>query len=319
VADATGAERQFVVFNLADEMYGVDISAVREIIQYQSPVSVPSAPAAVSGIINLRGTIVGVVDLRKLLGLPQSPISNETRIVVADSEGESLGMVVDAVAEVVRVRSDQIEPAPSVVTSRDSGYVGGIVHVGDKLMIALDLQHTLTAEAVRSAVVHAASASAAVAEPAREVDASPAPTLSDLDIDLLEQTFELVKPRGSEIVDYFYTRLFKQYPGVIPLFDKADMQEQRGKLLGAIALVVSTLRKPEALVPALQQLGIKHVGYGAEPAHYDAVGGILLESLAHVAGSAWTKQIEAAWAAAYTVAANVMRDSAAAYEQQLAA
>jgi chemotaxis signal transduction protein/hemoglobin-like flavoprotein len=315
MAGGTDVERQFVVFNLADEMYGVDISAVREIIQYQSPVSVPSAPAAVSGIINLRGTIVGVVDLRKLLGLPQAAISNETRIVVAESEGESLGMVVDAVAEVVRVRGDQIERPPAVATGT-SGYVGGIVHVADRLMIALDLQHTLTAEAVRSAVVHA-EAAAVAATPAQEE--APAPTLADLDIDLLEQTFELVKPRGAELVDYFYTTLFQRYPGVIPLFGKADMQEQRGKLLSAIALVVATLRKPEALVPALQQLGIKHVGYGAEPAHYDAVGGVLLESLAHIAGSAWTPQIEAAWAAAYTVAANVMRESAVSYEQQLAA
>jgi hemoglobin-like flavoprotein len=228
-------------------------------------------------------------------------------------------MVVDAVTEVVRVGADRMEPPPALIGKQQASGLGGIVRVDKGLLLVLDLQKTLAVEAVRSALV-------STAEPSAAPEVSPiAPTepttttLADLNIDLLERTFELVKPHAAELVDYFYTRLFEAHPGVIPLFANANMQEQRGKLLSAIVLVVTSLRKPDQLVPALQQLGIKHIGYGAEPAHYDAVGAILLESLAHVAGDAWTEEVASAWTAAYTVAANVMRDAAAEHAEELAA
>ena len=85
---ATGTlERQLVVFDLAGEAYGVEIQAVREIIRHQTPTVVPSAPAAVDGVINLRDSVIPVVDLRKLLGLIIQPVSSRTRIAVVDIRG----------------------------------------------------------------------------------------------------------------------------------------------------------------------------------------------------------------------------------------
>lgn len=304
-ASSSAAERQFVVFNLASEVYGLDITDVREIIPYQPPAAVPSAPAAVSGIINLRGSVVGVINLRHVLGLPPGAVTDDTRIVVVDRDGDSVGMVVDSVTEVVRTRADQIEAAPTLVTASGSSFVRSIVQVDGRLMIALDLEATLAPEALEAAP------DGRVIRAEAFVPVMPSrPGLADLDVELLEQTFALLKPRGQEIVDFFYDRLFELHPAVIPLFARADMHDQRGKLLAAIALVVANLRRPDALVPALQELGVRHIAYGAQPAHYDAVGGVLLEALAHVAGDAWTPAIEAAWGAAYAVAADVMVEAA---------
>lgn len=132
------------------------------------------------------------------------------------------------------------------------------------------------------------------------------PSLGDLNISLLETTFEAVKPRGSELVDHFYTTLFEQHPEVVPMFADADMQEQRRMLLSALALVVGNLRNPDALVPAVQALGTKHHGWGVQPEHYAVVGATLLGSLEHIAGDAWTPEIEQAWSDAYTVVADSM-------------
>lgn len=137
-------------------------------------------------------------------------------------------------------------------------------------------------------------------------DTAERPGLGDLNIALLETTFEAVKPRGAELVDHFYTSLFEQHPEVIPMFANANMQEQRGKLLSALALVVANLRHPDALVPAVQGLGTKHHGWGVQPEHYAIVGATLLGSLAHIAGDAWTPAIEEAWSDAYTVIADAM-------------
>jgi len=134
----------------------------------------------------------------------------------------------------------------------------------------------------------------------------PQPTLADLNIGLLEATFEAVKPRGAELTAHFYEQLFTQHPAVMPLFANVKIEEQQGKLLSALALVVANLRHPDVLVPALQTLGKRHVNYGALAPHYDAVGGVLLGSLAYIAGSAWSPEAAKAWGDAYAVAAGVM-------------
>lgn len=311
-------EQQVVVFDLAGERYGVNIHSVREIIRYQSVTAIPNAPASVSGIINLRGAVVPVVDLRRRLGAPLRPLGEETRIVVVETDGTLVGLIVDAVAEVLRLAASAIEPPPPAIRNAANAYVCGIARVGQTLTILLDLDGALSAEALArfSDEVRArGGAHAAATAPASAPSAAPAaPTLADLDIDLLEATFDAVKPRATELVEYFYEQLFAQYPAVVPLFQRADMQEQRGKLLSAIALVVASLRQPDALVPALQALGERHAGYGAQPAHYPAVGGVLLQALAYIAGDAWTAEAARAWADAYTVVANVMMEAAAASE-----
>jgi hemoglobin-like flavoprotein len=136
-----------------------------------------------------------------------------------------------------------------------------------------------------------------------------------LDIDTLETSFDLIAPRGDELMDEFYARLFEAAPSVRPLFAK-DMSKQKTMLLSALVLVRNSLRDLDRLMPKLRALGARHVAYGAEPAHYAVVGMVLLEAMAAVAGEPWTPEIERAWGDAYGVIADVMIDGA--NEAQLA-
>ncbi len=137
-------ERQLVVFDLARESYGVDIIAVQSIIRMQPITKVPRTMEFVEGVINLRGTVIPVVDLRKRFGLTATEETKDSRIVVVDISGQEVGMVVDAVTEVLRISSDSIEPPSSVITSADSAYLLGIAKIMDKLVILLDLEEVFT-------------------------------------------------------------------------------------------------------------------------------------------------------------------------------
>lgn len=133
------AERQLVVFDLAGEVYGVNIGTVREIIRMQDITHVPNAPDYVEGVINLRSRIIPIVDLRKRFGVTTNEITPESRIVVVDIAGEDIGMMVDAVREVLRISEGSIEAASSIVTTSDSYYIQGIANLGERLLILLDL------------------------------------------------------------------------------------------------------------------------------------------------------------------------------------
>ena len=137
-------ERQVVVFDLNEEAYGVDISQVREIIRMQEITRVPRAPEFVEGVINLRGKVIPVVDLRARFSMPSTERTDEHGIVVVDVDGQDIGMVVDAVTEVSRTPSDSIEPPSSVITTDDSEYLTGIVKTDDKLIILLDIAKVIS-------------------------------------------------------------------------------------------------------------------------------------------------------------------------------
>src|SRR5436190_4609816 len=134
----------------------------------------------------------------------------------------------------------------------------------------------------------------------------------NLDIELLEESFDLVAGRGDELMDVFYDRLFEAAPAAKPLFASADMKGQKTMLLGALVVVRKSLRNVDALVPTLFKLGARHVAYVARPEHYPVVGEALIASMAEVAGPAWRPEYETAWAAAYQVVADVMIAGAAA-------
>ena len=139
-------EQQLVVFDLATELYGVDIGVVREIIRMQDLTRPPQTSFFVEGVINLRGKVTPVIDLRKRLSLPTSEQDKDTRILVVDVEDQDIGVIVDEVVEVLRISSDSIEPASSVVTGADSPYLLGIVKLDDRLIILLDLPQALSEE-----------------------------------------------------------------------------------------------------------------------------------------------------------------------------
>jgi len=149
-------ESQLVVFNLANEDYGVDIATVDGIVKMQPITAVPRAPSFVEGVTNLRGEVLPVIDLRKRFGLPLGESTKETRIVNVEMEGVKVGMVVDAVSEVLRVPEEAIEPPSPIITTGGGDaaalaggrntFITGIAKVGDRLIILLDLAKVLNTE-----------------------------------------------------------------------------------------------------------------------------------------------------------------------------
>jgi purine-binding chemotaxis protein CheW len=133
------SEFQVVVCQLGEESYGLDIGSVFEIIRFQECTSVPAAPSFVDGVINLRGRIIPVVDMAGRFGLSRSHTTNSTRIIVAGTAGMRVGLVVDAVTEVLIISDDAVEPTPNVASGDDSAYIRGIAKLAGKLVILLDL------------------------------------------------------------------------------------------------------------------------------------------------------------------------------------
>lgn len=133
--------RQLVAFQLGSEGYCVDIGKVREINRLVNITHIPESPPFVEGVINLRGQIIPIIDLRRRFGLVEDEKKNsqETRIMVVDTNGTLVGFIVDAVREVLRIPADQIEPTPELVTSGiDSKYIEGVASVNDRLLIILN-------------------------------------------------------------------------------------------------------------------------------------------------------------------------------------
>jgi purine-binding chemotaxis protein CheW len=151
-------ENQLVVFNLANENYGVDIGAVDGIVKMQAITKVPHTPDFVEGITNLRGEVSPVLDLRKRFALPLAEATKDTRIINVEVDGVRVGMVVDAVTEVLRVAEEEIEPPSPLITTVDGGqgsrnaFITGIAKVDSgpgnagRLIILLDLGKVLSTE-----------------------------------------------------------------------------------------------------------------------------------------------------------------------------
>ncbi|HXH61021.1 MAG TPA: chemotaxis protein CheW [Fimbriimonadaceae bacterium] len=140
-----GGERQAVVFRMASESYGIDIFRVHEIIRMREVTPVPRSKTHIRGLVNLRGNTVPVVDLATRLGLERADESPDTRIIVVESESGDIGLIVDAVTEVVNLGPEKIEQTPDFVAERDTGFIKGIAHHGGRLITLLDLDRTLAA------------------------------------------------------------------------------------------------------------------------------------------------------------------------------
>ncbi len=143
---AQDVERQLVVFRLAAEAYGLDIGLVREIIRPQAITHVPNTHGFVEGVINLRGKICPVIDLRKRLGVEVSEPTDESRIVIVDSSGEEAGVVVDAVIEVLSIADDRVEAASVAVTAGGASFVEGVANLENRLIILVNLETVLSKE-----------------------------------------------------------------------------------------------------------------------------------------------------------------------------
>jgi purine-binding chemotaxis protein CheW len=141
---------QLVSFNIGTEEFGIDILKVQEINRMVDITRVPRAPEFVEGIINLRGKVIPIIDVRKRFNMELAQHDKNTRIVVVDIDSQVMGMVVDSVSEVLRIPASTIEPTPEVVTSLDSEYIRGVAKLEDRLLIYLDLSKILSGEERRS-------------------------------------------------------------------------------------------------------------------------------------------------------------------------
>ncbi len=137
---------QLVTFSTGDEEFGVDILKVQEIILPMAITKVPKAPEFVEGVINLRGKVIPVIDLRRRFGLKPKAQDKYTRIIVIEINQMIVGFVVDSISEVLRIPASTVEPPPAVVAGLESEYISGVGKLEDRLLILLDLDRLLSRE-----------------------------------------------------------------------------------------------------------------------------------------------------------------------------
>jgi len=142
---------QLVSFSVAAEEYGLDILRVQEIIRTQQLTRVPNLPDYVEGVINLRGKVIPVVALRRRLGLEPVASDKNTRIVVVEVHGQTLGFIVDAVSEVLRIRADTVEPTPRIGTM-EREYISGVGKLESRLLLMLDLERLMNEKEIGATV-----------------------------------------------------------------------------------------------------------------------------------------------------------------------
>lgn len=137
-------EMQLVIFKLGSEEFGVDISQVREIIRVGEITRVPGSPRYVDGVINLRGQVTTVVNLRTRLGLDGKDMDADARIMIMEINKNVVGLIVDSVTEVKNIEAGQIEPLPEVLSSAiSSDYIQGVGKLDKRLLILVDLKHII--------------------------------------------------------------------------------------------------------------------------------------------------------------------------------
>ena len=142
---ARAGTREVLVFILGAEEYGVDILKVQEIRGYERVTPIPAAPDFLKGIVNLRGTIVPIVDLRVKFGLPNPRYDATTVVVILRVAGRVIGMVVDAVSDVVRLAPNDVKEAPQLGSIVDSSFLAGLATQGGRMVMLLDIEKLLSA------------------------------------------------------------------------------------------------------------------------------------------------------------------------------
>ncbi len=142
--------RQFISFAVGEEEYGLELLRVKEVIRLREITWLPNAPAFVKGIINLRGDVIPIISLREKFGLPAKEATVSTRVIVVESSGRLIGMVVDSASQVVRIPADQIEPPPPVFGGAVQEFITAVGKLEDKLVILLDVDAVLTADQIRA-------------------------------------------------------------------------------------------------------------------------------------------------------------------------
>lgn len=141
-------EMKAIVFRLKNEEYGVDVQQVRSIERLEHITRVPNAPAFVKGVINLRGVVTPVIDLRKRFGMEEAPYTDQNRIIIVRIGEVEVGLIVDAANDVIDIPLDQIEATPQIVGGVEAEYLRGVAKLGDRLLILLNLEKVLLMDEV---------------------------------------------------------------------------------------------------------------------------------------------------------------------------
>ncbi|TWT36064.1 Chemotaxis protein CheW [Posidoniimonas corsicana] len=136
-------ERQFATFYLGEMLFGVDIAAVQEINRQVNITAVPNAPAHVRGVINLRGEVATVIDLRTVLGMPPAEESRDARNLIVASQGEAIGLWVDRISDILTLKADEISPAPANVDGIDGRFFQGVHTLETDIVVLLDVEQVL--------------------------------------------------------------------------------------------------------------------------------------------------------------------------------
>lgn len=147
---------KYLSFVLGEEEYGIEILTVREIISVIEITTIPGMPHFIKGVINLRGNVIPVIDLRLKFGMPEKEYDKETCTIVVNMHDHFMGIIVDTVSEVLNIVEDQIDPPPSLGATINTDFIYGMGKVKEKVVILLDISNVLSAEAAE--IIQAASA-----------------------------------------------------------------------------------------------------------------------------------------------------------------
>jgi purine-binding chemotaxis protein CheW len=135
---------EYLTFRLGAEEYGIDILRVQEIRSYEQPTRIANAPAFIKGVVNLRGVIVPIVDLRLKLACETAEYNDFTVVIVLNVRGRVVGAVVDSVSDVIELSKDHVKPAPEMNASVDTSFITGIGSLGDRMLILMDIERLMS-------------------------------------------------------------------------------------------------------------------------------------------------------------------------------
>lgn len=139
-SDEGGYAQEYLTFTLGPEEYAIDILKVQEIRGYEPPTTIANAPTFIKGVINLRGIIVPIVDLRIKFGVGKAEYTPFTVVIILSIGGRVVGIVVDGVSDVISLRSDQVRPTPEFAATVDTRYINGLGTIGTRMLIVVDIE-----------------------------------------------------------------------------------------------------------------------------------------------------------------------------------
>jgi purine-binding chemotaxis protein CheW len=271
-----GDWQQYIAFELDGQFFGIEITSVREIRQWSPATELPNQPHYGRGVLDIRGEVVPVYDLRARFGGPVVDVTESHVVLIVSIDDRSLGTVIDAVSDIIDVKTADLRPVPEGARETEHGTVTSLANHNDRMIALLDLPALFGTQNMANG-------------PAARRSESVNPEA----IDLVQGSFRKVSADADRAAGTFYHRLFEIAPEIRAMFPD-NLADQKKKLITTLALAINSLRNIDTVLPALRELGVKHRGYGVKDEHYALVGEALLYTLGQALGSEWTPDVKAA-------------------------